>query len=85
MDLHAQLKFYGILASLMDENRLRAYLDSTRNTEWVVYAKLPFSGPRRVLEYLSRYTHRVAISNHRIIDELRLLHILTHINIFERS
>ena len=68
MALHPQLKFYGTLASLVDKNRLRAYLDPVRNTDWVVYAKQPFSGPKTVLEYLSRYTHRVAISNRRIID-----------------
>jgi len=68
MDLHPQLKFYGTLESLLDINQLRAYLDPVRNTEWVVYAKQPFSGPKTVLEYLSRYTHRVAISNRRIID-----------------
>ena len=39
-----------------------------RDTEWVVYAKRPFGGPEQVLDYLGRYTHRVAISNHRLID-----------------
>jgi len=66
--LHPQLEFHGSLASLADKNELRSYLEPVRNTEWVVYAKQPFCGPRAVLEYLSRYTHRVAISNHRIID-----------------
>ena len=45
-----------------------AYLDPVRKIEWVVYAKRPFSGPKAVLEYLSRYTHRIAISNSRIVD-----------------
>ena len=66
--LHPQLKFYATLESLVDENRFRSYLDPARNTDWVVYAKQPFSGPKMVLEYLSRYTHRVAISNRRIIN-----------------
>ncbi len=64
--LHPQLKFYGKLAYLADEKAFRSYLDPARKTEWVVYAKQPFSGPNAVLEYLSRYTHRVAISNSRI-------------------
>lgn len=68
MAIHPQLKFYGTLASLVDKNRLQSYLDPARNTEWIVYAKQPFSGPKTVLQYLSRYTHRVAISNNRIID-----------------
>jgi Putative transposase len=42
-------------------------LDSLRQTEWVVYAKPPYGGPEQVLKYLARYTHRVAISNHRLI------------------
>ena len=64
--LHPQLKFYGKLAYLADEKAFRSYLDPALKTEWVVYAKQPFSGPNAVLEYLSRYTHRVAISNSRI-------------------
>ena len=47
--------------------RLRGYLAPLRKTEWVVYAKRPFGGPEAVLAYLSRYTHRVAISNSRLI------------------
>ena len=39
-----------------------------RNAEWVVYAKPPFAGPHQVVDYVGRYTHRVAISNHRIVD-----------------
>ena len=64
--LHPQLKFYGKLQHLSDKDAFRCYLDPARKTEWVVYAKRPFSGPNAVLEYLSRYTHRVAISNSRI-------------------
>jgi hypothetical protein len=64
--LHSQLKFYGKLEYLADRKAFRIYLDPARKTDWVVYAKRPFSGPGAVLEYLSRYTHRVAISNRRI-------------------
>ena len=46
----------------------RAYLAPLRNIEWVVYAKRRFGGPQAVLAYLSRYTHRIAISNHRLIS-----------------
>ena len=67
MTLHPQLKFYGSLKQLTDNHSFRAYLDPARKTEWVVYAKQPFSGPKTVFEYLSRYTHRIAISNRRII------------------
>ena len=42
-------------------------LKQARNTKWVVYAKKPFGGPQQVLDYLGRYTHRVAISNHRLL------------------
>ena len=65
--LHPQLKFYGRLEQLADGKAFGAYLNPARKTEWVVYAKRPFSGPNAVFEYLSRYTHRVAISNSRII------------------
>jgi hypothetical protein len=44
-----------------------AYLAPLRKTEWVVYAKKPFGGPQAVLAYLSRYTHRVAIANSRLV------------------
>ncbi len=64
--LHPQLNFYGKLEQLADRKAFRIYLDPARKTEWVVYAKRPFSGPNAVLEYLSRYTHRIAISNSRI-------------------
>ncbi len=64
--LHPQLKFYGRLTDLGDEQAFKNYLRPVRKTSWFVYAKKPFSGPRAVLRYLSRYTHRVAISNSRI-------------------
>ena len=44
------------------------WLAPLRKTKWVVYAKPPFGGPERVLDYLGRYTHRVAISNNRLLD-----------------
>lgn len=65
--LHSQCQFYGEIAHLSDINEFRSYLTPVRKVDWVVYAKKPFSGPQAVLEYLSRYTHRVAISNRRII------------------
>ena len=46
---------------------VRTWIDELRATEWVVYAKPPFGGPEQVLKYLARYTHRVAISNHRLV------------------
>jgi len=66
---HAQgeLRFYGDLESLREAAAFTAYLAPLRQAEWVVYAKPPFGGPSQVLEYLGRYTHRVAISNHRLV------------------
>src|SRR5205814_9436765 len=60
-------KFFGEHAALADAQAFAAYLAPLRRTEWVVYAKRPFGGPQAVLAYLSRYTHRVAISNSRLI------------------
>ncbi len=67
--LHRQgrLAFFGDHAGLVDRAAFDAFLDPLRSTEWVVYAKEPFAGPKVVLAYLSRYTHRVAISNSRLI------------------
>ena len=62
-----QLQFFGDHAALADAQAFAAYLAPLRQTEWVVYAKRPFGGPEAVLAYLSRYTHRVAISNSRLI------------------
>ena len=62
-----QLKFYGAHTGLVDRVRFARFLKPIRKTEWVVYAKPPFGGPEAVLAYLSRYTHRVAISNARLI------------------
>ena len=63
-----RLKFFGGHAHLDDARAFKAYLAPLRNIEWVVYAKRPFGGPQAVLAYLSRYTHRIAISNHRLIS-----------------
>jgi hypothetical protein len=67
VDAHARLEFYGQLQHLTDPTAFAAYLAPSRRVEWVVYAKRPFSGPEAVLAYLSRYTHRVAISNRRLV------------------
>jgi len=61
------LQFFGAHARLVDHDEFAAYLAPLRKIEWVVYAKPPFAGPESVLAYLSRYTHRVAISNSRLI------------------
>jgi hypothetical protein len=61
------LQFFGHHASLADAQAFAAYLVPLRNSEWVVYSKRPFGGPEQVLRYLARYTHRVAISNSRLI------------------
>ncbi len=62
-----RLKFYGNHAALADPQAFTTYLAPSRKAEWVVYAKKPFGGPQAVLAYLSRYTHRVAIANSRLI------------------
>jgi hypothetical protein len=61
------LTFFGDQAPLADARTFAAYLAPLRKIEWVVYAKRPFGGPEAVLAYLARYTHRVAISNSRLI------------------
>src|SRR4030081_3818675 len=62
-----RLQFLGSHAHLADAKTLAAFLAPLRKKRWFVYAKQPFAGPRAVLAYLSPYTHRVAISNHRLI------------------
>lgn len=62
-----RLRFFGALAGLADAATFRQWLAPMRQCEWVVYAKRPFAGPQAVLAYLSRYTHRVAISNSRLL------------------
>ncbi len=64
----AKLRFFGELTGLADIDSFAAHLVPLRKTNWVVYAKPPFGGPEAVLAYLTRYTHRVAISNHRLIS-----------------
>jgi len=62
-----KLKFFGEHAGLAQAPAFKAWLAPLRRCEWVVYAKRPFAGPQAVLAYLSRYTHRVAISNSRLL------------------
>jgi hypothetical protein len=63
-----KLVFLGSCESLAQPNAFSAFLRTLFRDDWVVYAKKPFGGPEHVLHYLARYTHRVAISNHRIVD-----------------
>ena len=62
-----QLQFFGEHEGLADAGAFGRWLVPLRSCEWVVYAKRPFAGPEAVLAYLSRYTHRVAISNRRLV------------------
>jgi hypothetical protein len=62
-----QLQFFGDYTELANATAFARWLAPLRTCEWVVYAKRPFAGPAAVLEYLSRYTHRVAISNQRLV------------------
>jgi hypothetical protein len=62
-----RLEFYGVHARLDNIRAFKAYLAPLRKIDWVVYAKRPFGGPKAVIAYLSRYTHRVAISNRRLV------------------
>jgi hypothetical protein len=62
-----ELNFYGAHAHLSDARAFKKFLRPVRRRKWFVYAKRPFAGPKAVLAYLSRYTHRVAISNSRLI------------------
>jgi hypothetical protein len=61
------LQFFGKHARLIDPRTFAAHLAPLWNTNWVVYCKRPFGGPKEVLRYLARYTHRVAISNRRLL------------------
>jgi hypothetical protein len=63
-----RLHFAGGLHALAERSTFAAHLQPTRQTDWVVYAKRPFAGPPQVLEYVGRYTHRVAIANQRLLD-----------------
>lgn len=62
-----RLVLAGGQQELADPRRFAGWIDELRGADWVVYAKPPFGGPERVLKYLARYTHRVAISNHRLV------------------
>ena len=62
------LAFYGRLSQLADHKAFAALLARLRKVNWIVYAKPPFGGPEAVLAYLSRYTHRIAISNPRLVS-----------------
>jgi len=62
-----QLRFFGDLASLAAPAAFAIWLRPLRDIRWVVYAKRPFGGPEQVLDYLGRYTHRVAIANSRLV------------------
>lgn len=62
-----RLRFFGAVASLVEPSAFMHYLNTLRTVEWLVYAKRPFAGPQQVLDYLGRYTHRVAIANSRLL------------------
>ena len=66
--LHGKLKFHGSLQELAAPERFQRFFRQLFTRDWVVYAKPPFGGAEHVLNYLARYTHRVAISNHRLIS-----------------
>jgi len=70
LEAHAdgRLQFFGDYEHLTDTAAFRAFLGPLWKTDWFVYAKRPFAGPEQVLAYLSRYTHRVAISNNRLLS-----------------
>jgi hypothetical protein len=65
---HGRLRFFGSTEPLMDALAFAACVMSHEEREWVVYAKPPFGGPQQALAYLGRYTHRVAISNERLLS-----------------
>ena len=69
MDAHdsGQLTFFNTHAGLAEKRRFRRFIAALRRIHWVVHCKAPFAGPEQVLRYLSRYTHRVAISNRRLV------------------
>ena len=63
-----KLQFFSALERLREPQAFAQYLAPLRKTAWLVYAKAPFGGPEQVLNYLGRYTHRVALSNHRLLS-----------------
>src|SRR6266704_3036699 len=62
-----ELKFFNTHAGLADKRTFKRFISPLRRIKWVVHCKAPFAGPEQVLRYLSRYTHRVAISNRRLV------------------
>lgn len=66
--LAGKLQFFAALGPLRDSQLFVAQLARAQNSEWVVYSKAPFAGPQQVLDYVGRYTHRVAISNNRLVS-----------------
>jgi hypothetical protein len=64
-----KIRFHGDQQSLNDPKRFHAFLRTLFRQDWIVYSKPPFGGPHYVLQYLARYTHRVAISNHRLVSQ----------------
>jgi len=64
---HGKLSFSGTLSHLQSQKAFSAWLRSVYRCDWVVYSKPPFGGPEHVLHYLGAYTHRIAISNHRLV------------------
>ena len=62
-----ELKFFNTHAGLADKRMFKRFIAPLRRTKWVVDCKAPFAGPEQVLRYISRYTHRVAISNRRLV------------------
>jgi hypothetical protein len=65
----ADLSFHGQLAPLNGKTELKSHIAKARRQDWVVYAKAPFGGPEKAIEYLGRYTHKVAIGNHRLLSD----------------
>jgi hypothetical protein len=67
-DSFGVLEFHGRIKSLEEKDLFTRHLAMTKRSDWVVYSKKPFSGPKQVLTYLGKYTHRIAISNYRIVS-----------------
>jgi hypothetical protein len=63
-----ELELFSALEQLREREAFHRYLEPLRQKEWIVYSKAPFAGPEQVLDYVGRYTHRVAISNNRLLD-----------------
>jgi putative transposase/transposase-like zinc-binding protein len=63
-----ELEFFSALEGLRQRQAFHRYLEPLRQKEWIVYSKAPFAGPEQVLDYVGRYTHRVAISNNRLLN-----------------